>query len=179
MNQQLAWFWRPSIRLALLAVLTALVTVLTIIIEIPVPATQGYINLGDVGVFLSGLLMGPLGGLAGGLGSALADAALGYFQYVPITLIVKGFQATLTGTIFWIWKPFQKVEFRLALALLVGSIVMVTGYLLGEAVMVGLAAAVIEVPGNLFQVTFGSILAAITFISIDRIFFITKKNDTG
>lgn len=179
MNQQPTWFLRPSIRLALLAVLTALVTVLTIIIEIPVPATQGYINLGDVGVFLSGLLLGPLGGLAGGLGSALADIALGYFQYAPITLIVKGLQATFTGTIFLVWKPVQRNKFCLVLALLAGSVVMVTGYLLAETFMVGWAAALVEVPGNIFQVTVGSILAAITFTSINRIFLITSKDDNA
>ena len=59
------WRTRLSIRLALLAILTAMTTVLTMTISIPVPATQGYINLGDACVLLAGLLLGPLGGIAG------------------------------------------------------------------------------------------------------------------
>lgn len=56
------------------AVFTALVTAATLLIRIPVPATQGYINLGDAVVIAAGLLLGPRTGLiAGGIGSALAD----------------------------------------------------------------------------------------------------------
>jgi len=164
-----AWKGTLSLRLALLAILTALTTVLTMVISIPIPATQGYINLGDVGVFLSGLILGPFGGIAGGVGSALADYALGYINYVPITFIVKGLQGTISGIIFGVWKPFKRFEMRMLLALLVGSVVMVLGYFIAETVIYGVAAAVLEVPGNIFQVTFGSIVSAIAFLSITRV----------
>jgi uncharacterized membrane protein len=96
------WTTSLSIRLASLAILTALTTVLTMVVSIPIPATQGYINLGDAGVLFAGLLLGPLGGIAGGVGSALADYALGYIHYIPITFFVKGFEGAVTGTIFWL-----------------------------------------------------------------------------
>ncbi len=173
-----AWSTRLSIRVALLAVLTALTTVLTMTISIPVPATQGYINLGDACVLLAGLLLGPLGGVAGGLGSALADYGLGYMLYVPITFVVKGLEAAVAGVIFWVWKPVQRNEIRLLLALLAGSIVMVLGYLLAETFIVGFWAALVEVPGNIFQVSFGSLVSAIVFLSINRVYSLTATKST-
>lgn len=173
------WRTRLSIRLALLAILTAMTTVLTMTISIPVPATQGYINLGDACVLLAGLLLGPLGGIAGGLGSALADYALGYMLYVPITLVVKGLEALVAGVIFWVWKPGQRTEIRLVLALLSGSTIMVLGYLLAETALVGFLAALVEVPGNIFQVSFGSFVSAIAFLSINRVYSLTAKKGTA
>ncbi|MFX1300502.1 MAG: ECF transporter S component [Promethearchaeota archaeon] len=159
---------RLSIRIALFAVLTALTAVLTIIIEIPVPATQGYINLGDVGVLLAGLLLGPFGGLAGGLGSALADVALGYYLYAPITFVVKGIEGTIVGLIMWTFKLFDRFEVRVVLAVLLGSCIMVFGYYTAEVVLFGPAAALVEVPGNIFQVVFGSIVAVSAFLAINK-----------
>jgi uncharacterized membrane protein len=57
----------------------ALVFVATYVIKIPIPFTQGYIHAGDAMIFLSAILFGPLiGGLAGGIGSAMADLFGGY-----------------------------------------------------------------------------------------------------
>ena len=43
-----------------------------------------------------------IGGIAGGVGSALADALGGYFIWAPWTLIIKGIEGILVGTIaFW------------------------------------------------------------------------------
>ncbi|MFX1474714.1 MAG: ECF transporter S component [Promethearchaeota archaeon] len=158
----------PTGRLALLAVLTALTTVLTMLISIPVAATQGYINLGDAGVFLAGLLLGPIGGIAGGAGSALADWALGYITWVPITFVVKGLEGTVTGIVFYALQPYWRTVPRLLLALILGSFVMVAGYLFVESLMYGVAAAAVEIPGNIFQVAFGSIMSTIVYFAIDR-----------
>jgi uncharacterized membrane protein len=177
--EETEWRNRISVRLALLAILTALTAVFTMVVSIPIPATQGYINLGDVGVFLSGLLLGPLGGFASGIGSALADYGLGYIHYVPITFIVKGLQGAMTGTIFTRGKSYRRIEARLLVALLTGSIVMVSGYFIAETLLYGWAAAALEVPGNLFQVIFGSCVSAVAFLSINRAFRLTdQKNST-
>jgi uncharacterized membrane protein len=76
-------------------------------------------------------------------------------------------------------KTSRGVERRLILALLAGSIVMVVGYLTAEMLMYGFAAAIVEVPGNIFQVTFGSIIGAVAFVSVDRIFKVTSKQNTA
>lgn len=167
---------QTSIRITLLAILTALVAVLTMVVSIPVPATQGYINLGDAGVLFAGLMLGPLGGLAGGFGSALADYALGYYHYVPITFVVKGLEAALTGVFFIILNRCRRIELRSIIAVIVGSSVMVTGYLIAESWLYGFTAAIVEVPGNIFQVTFGSIVAVISFIAVDRIFKVSPES---
>lgn len=55
---------------------------------------NGFVNLGDCFVLLSGWLLGPWwGGAAGGIGSMLADLLLGYGHYAPGTLIIKGLMA--------------------------------------------------------------------------------------
>lgn len=80
------------------AVITALVAVATLLIRIPVPVTQGYINLGDAVVITAALLMGPRTGLiAGGIGSALADWLAGCAHWAPFTLIIKGLEGYLVG----------------------------------------------------------------------------------
>ena len=47
------------LRLVFTGLLTALVCVATMVIKIPVPATGGYLNLGDAFVLISGWLLGP------------------------------------------------------------------------------------------------------------------------
>ena len=61
-------------RMVLGALLTAMVAVATMAFQVPIPATKGYINLGDTVIFIAALLLGPgYGALAGGVGSAMAD----------------------------------------------------------------------------------------------------------
>lgn len=76
----------------------ALVFVATFVIKIPIPFTQGYIHAGDAMIFLASILFGPLiGGLAGGIGSAMADLFGGYAIWALPTLIIKFFMGYLVG----------------------------------------------------------------------------------
>ena len=60
-------------KLVLSALMAALVYVATSIIQIPSPV-NGYVNLGDCFVLLSGWLLGPwYGAAAAGIGSMLVD----------------------------------------------------------------------------------------------------------
>ena len=78
------------------ATMSALVAVSTYVVQIPVPATNGYLNIGDVMVFVSALVFGPyVGGIAGGLGSSIADMLGGYWTFVPITFAVKGLEGVV------------------------------------------------------------------------------------
>ena len=82
-------------KLVLAALLAALVCVATMVVQIPSPM-QGYVNLGDCFVLLSGWLLGPWYGFAaGGIGSMLADLFLGYAHYAPGTLVIKAFERML------------------------------------------------------------------------------------
>ena len=88
------------IKLVLAALFAALTCVATMLIHIPMPATNGYINLGDGMVLLGAFLLGPAYGFAaGGLGSMLADLLLGYASYAPGTFIIKGLTALVAALI--------------------------------------------------------------------------------
>ena len=83
------------------ALFAALACVATMSIRIPTPGTGGYIHPGDAIVILAGIILGPVYGmLAGGIGSALSDLIGGYFVYVPITLVIKGLVALVSGLIY-------------------------------------------------------------------------------
>ena len=105
-------------KLVLAALLAALVCVATMVVQIPSPM-QGYVNLGDCFVLLSGWLLGPWwGGAAGGIGSMLADLVLGYGHYAPGTLIIKGLMALVGALIF---KAFGKSSQEFAEELIRGA----------------------------------------------------------
>lgn len=90
-------------KLVLSALMAALVYVATSIIQIPSPV-NGYVNLGDCFVLLSGWLLGPwYGAAAAGIGSMLVDLLSGYGHYVPGTLIIKGLDALAAALIFRPW----------------------------------------------------------------------------
>jgi uncharacterized membrane protein len=144
-------------KLALTAALAATTTVATMLVQIPIPPTRGYLNFGEVMVFTSALLFGRfVGGLAGGIGSSLADIITGYGYYAPYTLVIKGLEGFLAGAI-----RDGKSTRRDMLGWFVGAVAMVLGYFLAEAYMMGLGvpAALVEVPGNMIQVLSGAIVA--------------------
>lgn len=147
--------------ISMLAVFTALTTIATVVFIIPFPSTQGYFNLGDMFVMLSGLLLGPVGGfIAGGVGSALGDVLLGFPAFVPITLLAKGFEGFLVGLLSVRTLPTKRVGWWDIIGLVLGSIAMLMGYLLGEVLILGLAfgVAFIELLTiNSIQVIMGSI----------------------
>ena len=72
----------------LIAVMTAVTTVLTMFVKIPTP-TRGYLNLSDTMIFFSSYAFGPwVGGIIGGLGPALSDLISGYPQWAIFTFII-------------------------------------------------------------------------------------------
>ena len=133
----------------------ALTCVLTMVVRIPTP-TKGYLNLGDAAVLLSGWLLGPIwGSVAGGVGSALADLLSGYPVYVPGTLVIKATMAFLVSLV-----PLRaarreescpRLGFMLAAPL--AELVMIAGYYLYEAAVIGegFGAALLGAPGNAVQ----------------------------
>lgn len=142
------------------SLLMALVTVSTMLIKIPIPATNGYIHVGDSMIFLAAILFGKRkGALAGGIGSAFADLLLGYPQWIIPTLIVKGLMGYLVGTIAN--QENEKVlSFRNILALATGAIWMATGYLFVATMMYGnfIVALLEGFPADLVQGFGGAVL---------------------
>jgi uncharacterized membrane protein len=152
----------PALYVTLLAVLTSLTTIATIIIVIPFPWTSGYLNFGDTMVMLSGMVLGPLGGfIAGGFGSAVGDITLGFSHFAPITLLVKGLEGMFVGIICRRAKFDRRLTRWDIVGLFIASITMLTGYFLAEMLLYGLAAALAELLlTNSIQVIVGSVIAA-------------------
>lgn len=156
----------PIVAIVISAIMAALVTVATYVVQIPVPATNGYINIGDAMIFTSSLAFGPLvGGVAGGLGSSLSDMWGGYWQFAPITLIVKGLEGLVAGLI----SNGRDIH-RDVLAVLIGGSIMVFGYFVAETYLLGYgaAAALVELPGNIFQVVAGGIIGVPAAFAVRR-----------
>ncbi|MDW8036263.1 MAG: ECF transporter S component [Candidatus Korarchaeum sp.] len=144
--------------------MTALTTVATMVIQVPIPATKGYINLGDTMVMLSGSLFGSLvGSVAGGLGSALADLLSGYAHWAPFTLVIKCAEGYIAGL-----SKDKKGIFKV-LILIIAGVEMVLGYFLVEVWLYGLGGALAELPGNSFQAASGTLLAYILTSVIRRV----------
>jgi len=146
---------RTVLEISIMAVFTALVAVTTLAVRIPIPATGGYINVGDAIIFTAALSMGWLvGGIAGGLGSAIADM-IGYPIFAPFTLVIKGLEGFIAGTI----ANGISIK-RDVLGWGLGSIIMIMGYFIAEAYIMrlGLTIALVEVPGNFFQVAVGGLI---------------------
>jgi uncharacterized membrane protein len=80
---------------AVLSLMTALVFLLTFVIRVPL--LYGYINLGDLGVYIAAYLLGPVAALPAAIGSALADFSGGYVQYGAPTFIIKGMMGLVVG----------------------------------------------------------------------------------
>ena len=152
---------------SIIGIFAALICVLTMIISIPVPATQGFINIGDAGVMISGLLFGPIvGGLSGGIGSALADIFLGYTIYAPGTLIIKGLEGFVVGLIANPKRYYKKLNYRDILAVVVGGAIMAFGYFFYEIILFGIQAAIYEIILNgIIQFGLAGLIAIIFIVS--------------
>jgi uncharacterized membrane protein len=133
------------------------------VFQIPFVATQGYFNLGDTFVMVSGFLLGPVGGfIAGGVGSGMADIILGYPQYAPITFIAKGCEGLLVGLFSFRTKEAARISGWDVIGVFFGAIAMLLGYFLGEVFLLsyGIEAALAEmITINILQVTAGGIVA--------------------
>lgn len=133
-------------KMTMAGVMAALVFVMTYVPKVPVPITGGYVHLGDGAIFLSTLLLGPLGIPAAAIGSGLSDILGGYMVYAIPTILIKGVVALVA------WKLWKEGSWlRAALAFVLAEIAMVAGYFAFEAVMFGTAAAWGAVGPNCIQ----------------------------
>ena len=151
------------------ALFAALVCVATLAVRIPIPATQGYANLGDAVVLLAAFFLGPLyGPLAAGIGSALADLLAGYAVYAPGTAVIKGLCA-LTAALL-LRSLGQRMKWADIPASVVGECVMVGGYFLYESTILGYGlAAAGSIPANAIQGAVGVVAGAALFHALRKV----------
>ena len=144
-------------KIVLASMLGALTFIATIIIRVPMPVV-GYINLGDCIVLLCGWVLGPVyGGLAAGLGSAIADLSAGWVSYAPVTFAIKWLMAVAA---YYLGVKLAKSEKGFGLKLLsavVAELIMVGGYLAFESILYGFGSAAVNIPLNAVQGCLGLI----------------------
>ena len=135
--------------LVLNGLMIALVCMATMVIQIPIPMTEGYVNIGDSIIFVTSILFGPISGMiAGGFGSALADILTGYSHWALFTLLIKGFEGYIVGII--VRENTNLIKNILATSL--GVIIMVSGYLLAGTFLQGsFIVALGSVSSNMIQ----------------------------
>lgn len=147
-------------RLTTAGVLAAAIVLLTTLVSIPMPGGFGYINLGDVGVLLAGMLLGGgWGALCAGAASALADVLLGYTVYAPATFVIKGLVALVAGLLFA--RTQKKIRF---VALYPAALIVPAGYFFYELLLYGAASAIPNILFNTLQCMVGAVVA--TFLGI-------------
>lgn len=147
---------------AIVGALMALSAIATMIIRVPIPATTGYFNIGDVFIILAGLWLGPLAGaIVGGVGPAIADL-IGFPVFVPATMVTKGLEGFIVGLIASRGGE-GNVKIK-AIAAFVGGLTIVAGYFIFEAyiyptlgkyvpafAITDIGAAIVEIVPNAIQ----------------------------
>lgn len=148
------------------ALMAAIVMALTLIV-LPLPMSQGYINLGDAGVYAAVAAVGGIWGVAAAaLGSALADVILAYTIYAPATFIIKGLAAFFTMLLL------KKAKGGWRLVGLLGcGIFIAGGYLLYEGLFVSgsFTAALVNLPFNLIQAAVGASLGFVLISFMEKL----------
>lgn len=159
-------------KLTLIAMFIALTTIATMVIQIPIPATKGYLNIGDTLLICAGLLLGKtVGGIVGGIGSAMADLLSGYAFYAPITLVVKGLEGYLAGALN------EKTKLSTIASAIIAGLVMAVGYLLAEGIILyNFPTALASFVPNILQGIAGAILATILYPVLKTAPIIKKMN---
>ena len=148
---------------AIFAVITFTFTLIAVILS------EGFINIGDVGVMISGLLFGPIiGSVAGGIGPFIADLVL-YPPTAFYTLVIKALEGFLVGLIANPRKNYKKLNYRDIIAVIVGGLTMVFGYFFVELLIFGDPGwAFGELPLNFFVQFLIGVISSILFARIWR-----------
>ncbi|MCR4429369.1 MAG: ECF transporter S component [Caldiserica bacterium] len=118
-----------------------------------------YFNLSEVIVFTSSLLFGPMvGGLAGGVGAALADILLGFaLPWAPISFLIKGVEGLIVGGISSLkWKNRTLGD---GISVFLACPLMIGGYTLAVGLLYGWPASLVEFYTDIVQCSAGLALA--------------------
>ena len=137
-------------RLAYGGLMAALIALLTAYVRLDILffiSMRGYAHLGDVGIVLSSLVMGPFAAVPAALGSAIADLLAGYVTYAPFTLVIKGVMGFVLGK----WLAAKRLSVRNVCLLVLTAAFMVGAYFLTDTLLYGVEAAIGSVFGNCVQ----------------------------
>lgn len=145
------------------ALFAAVIYVFTAYLHIP--SFYGYTHIGDGFIYLAASFL-PMGwaAAAGAVGAGLSDLLSGYAIWAPGTVIIKALTAccfTSKHTTFLCKRNY--------FALIPAFVLCVGGYYLYDALITGnFVAPLADVPGDLMQVIFSSILYLVLGKIMDR-----------
>ena len=150
-----------SIKVLTLAGLFMALVIILSAFSIPVPGGHLYFN--DIVICLAALLFKPREALLiAGVGAFLGD----YFFYPTpmfVSLVTHGLQAFIIASLLKVCHG-QDSHWKVALILLVGAVIMVTGYTLGRAfVYASPLVAMTKLPFQILQALFGIVISYIIY----------------
>ncbi|MCQ2546570.1 MAG: ECF transporter S component [Clostridia bacterium] len=162
------------------AMMMCIIMVTIFMFRIPVPFTQGYVNLSDGVIFIAVILLGRKYGVAAAaLGSALGDIIGGFAMWAPWTFLIKGGMALIVALVIAAFAKGRRSEDRKwtvrIFAMVCGGAFMAFGYFIAERVMYGSwAIAALEIPWNVGQFAVGIILAVCILKALHKTSVIDK-----
>ena len=164
-------------QLCLNGLFIAIVCLCTMIIRIPVPATNGYIHIGDSVIIIISVFFGKkYGAAAGGIGSALADLFSGYPHWMLFTFVIKGIMGFVIGSLADRSKS-GVLSFKNVFAPVIGIIWMIIGYVLGGTVLEGsFLVALSSVPSNIIQGIGGFVIYIVMGCALEKSNFFKIMN---
>ncbi|MCK8617409.1 ECF transporter S component [Fructobacillus sp. M158] len=143
-----------SKKITMVAAIIALNVALSYLIHIPVPATSGFVNLVEAGIFIAALRMGPTAGfLVGAFSGALLDLFAGYPQWLLFSFAIHGLEGWIAGL------AMRGNLLMKGCSLTIASSFMIIGYYLAGSFLYNWAAGFASIPGNICQCLFGLIVA--------------------
>lgn len=152
-------------QLVRIAMLTALTVAVSLLFIFPVPGTNGFVTLAEVGIYTAAFLLGPLGGFwVGALSGGLIDLFSGYPQWILASVVIHGIQGGIAGYFFH-----KNNKWLDSLGFLAGSLWMVAGYAVATGIMYTWPAGVASILGNTIQNIFGIGLTFLLMTSIRKI----------
>lgn len=151
----------------------ALVCVMTMAIQVPVPFTNGYIHLGDSVILLIAIFFGRKYGIvAGGVGSMMSDILSGYTHWAIPTLIIKSLMGFVAGSLSkYEKKKANFISINTFVATVSTVLVMVFGYFVASCIMEGAVTTNIikSVLPNIVQGSLGSAIFFVVGKTLDKV----------
>ncbi len=149
---------KSTVRLCIASVFMAINIALS---SFGIPVPGGHVYLNDVIIFIAAMTLDPFSAfLVGGVGSFLGDF---FFYPTPmfVSLVTHGLQAVAVSLISnFVLK--KKPLLSSIIAVIIGGIIMVTGYTLGRAYIYGTPIdATLKLPFQIAQATLGGVASII------------------
>jgi uncharacterized membrane protein len=156
----------PIIVTVITALMTGLVLAVTLVVSVPISAVGQVFDMGDIMIFIAAWTFGPvIGGIAGGVGSAVSDALMpASAGFAPFTLVIKGLEGFSAGYIVKRYPSKVKESWILASLIMVGGYFLTNFFLIAalyganSSLNPGMISSIWELPFDIAQVVAGGMV---------------------